>query len=390
MEQKLEILDKMIEEEIDINNIAGANICIVKDNEVIYKKSYGFSNKEKNIKMSEDTIFRMYSMTKLITAAAAMILFEDGVIDLYDPVSKYLDGFKNQKVYEGDTLVPVKNEVTLRDLLNMTSGVLYPENWNKAGQMVEKLYLETREKLKKGEHINSLDFFNDLGKMPLGFQPGEAWHYGASADVLGKVIEVVTHKKLGDFFKERIFAPLGMDDTGFVVPESKEDRFSQLYTYDDELKNLKPGIYNRIDFNTYKEDNPFQLGGEGLVSTINDYCKFALMLLNKGQYGGKRILGRKTVEFFTSNQLNEKQLKTQDWESLRGYGYGNFMRVLLNKAQAATNASEGEYGWDGWTGNYITIDSVENMIFMYFIQRADTGTSLFTRKLRAVVYSALK
>lgn len=389
MNNKFEIIDELINKEISDENIAGANICILKDNKTLYKKSYGFANREKDIKMKEDTIFRMYSMTKPVTAAAAMILFEDGILDLYEPVSKYLAGFKNQQVYEGDTLVPVKNEMTIRDLLNMTSGLLYAENWNKAGLEVEKLYLDTREKLRKGERVDALEFFNSLGSLPLGFQPGEKWHYGSSADVLGQLIEVAAGKRLGEFFEERIFKPLGMKDTGFVVPEEKRERFSELYTYDEEKKILKPGIFNRIDFNTYREDNPFQLGGEGLVSTIDDYGKFASMLLNKGEYNGVRILGRKTVDFMTRNQLNEKQMKTQDWESLRGYGYGNLMRVLLDKTAAATNASEGEYGWDGWPGNYITIDPVENMIFMYFIQRADTGTSLFTRKLRAVVYSMI-
>ena len=389
MNNKFEIIDELINKEISDENIAGANICILKDNKTLYKKSYGFANREKDIKMKEDTIFRMYSMTKPVTAAATMILFEDGILDLYEPVSKYLAGFKNQQVYEGDTLVPVKNEMTIRDLLNMTSGLLYAENWNKAGLEVEKLYLDTREKLRKGERVDALEFFNSLGSLPLGFQPGEKWHYGSSADVLGQLIEVATGKRLGEFFEERIFKPLGMKDTGFVVPEEKRERFSELYTYDEEKKILKPGIFNRIDFNTYREDNPFQLGGEGLVSTIDDYGKFASMLLNKGEYNGVRILGRKTVDFMTRNQLNDKQMKTQDWESLRGYGYGNLMRVLLDKTAAATNASEGEYGWDGWPGNYITIDPVENMIFMYFIQRADTGTSLFTRKLRAVVYSMI-
>ncbi|MCR4945295.1 MAG: beta-lactamase family protein [Clostridium sp.] len=386
---KSKIIDEMINREITEGNISGANICILKDNEIFYKKSYGMADIENNIEMKEDTIFRMYSMTKPITAVATMILFEDGIIDLYEPVSKYLDGFKNQKVYEGDKLISVKSEMTIRDLLNMTSGLLYPEDWNKAGLEVRNFYLETREKLIKGEKVNSLEFFNILGSLPLGSHPGERWHYGSSADVLGQLIEVVTGMRLEEFFKERIFKPLGMKDTSFFVPEEKRNRFSKLYTYDEETNKLKPGIFTRIDFNTYREDNPFQLGGEGLVSTINDYAKFASMLLNKGEYNGVRILGKKTVDFMTRNQLDDNQMKTQDWESLRGYGYGNLMRILLDKSKAATNAGIGEYGWDGWPGNYITIDPEDNMIFMYFIQRADTGTSLFTRKLRAVVYSMI-
>ena len=180
-----------------------------------------------------------------------------------------------------------------------------------------------------------------------------------------------------------------MKDTAFYVPEEKRPRFAQIYKYNEEEKRLYPYLEDALGLDGYKVSTAFESGGAGLVSTINDYKKFALMLLNKGKYEDTRILGSKTVEFMTQNQLNEKQMQSMNWESLRGYGYGNLMRILINQAEGQTNGSLGEFGWDGWTGNYITISPKDNMIFMYFIQRCDTGTSVFTRKLRSIVYSAI-
>lgn len=387
MYNNLKYIKEEIEKEIQKDNIKGASVCIIKDNEEIYRGNFGFSDKEKNIKMSDDTIFRMYSMTKPITAAAIMILFERGKIDLYDPVSMYLEGFKNQKVIKNGKLSDVDREVTIKDLLNMTSGVSYPDDCTECGILMNDLFEDVKKKLENGKPTNTLDFCNAIGRVPLAFQPGSQWRYGSSADILGGIIEVVSKKKLSRFLKDEIFNPLGMNDTAFYVPDEKRSRFAQIYKYDEESKKSYPYLENKLGLDGYKVATAFESGGAGLVSTIDDYKKFALMLLNKGQYKDIRILGSKTVEFMMQNQLNESQMKSMDWESLRGYGYGNLMRVLINQPEGQTNASLGEFGWDGWTGNYITISPQDNMIFMYFIQRCDTGTSTSTRKLRSIAYS---
>lgn len=380
---------KYIKEEIEKDNIKGASVCIIKDDKEIYRENFGFADKENNIKMTDNTIFRMYSMTKPITAVATMILFERGKIDLYDPVSMYLEGFKNQKVIKNGKLCDVNREVTINDLLNMTSGLSYPDDCTESGRLMNDLFEEVKKKLENGKPTNTLDFCNAIGRVPLAFQPGSQWQYGSSADILGGVIEVVSKKKLGEFLEDEIFNPLEMKDTAFYVPEEKLSRFAQIYKYNEEDEKLYPYLENTLGLDGYKLSTAFESGGAGLASTIDDYKKFALMLLNKGKYKETRIIGTKTVEFMIQNQLNEKQIKSMEWESLRGYGYGNLMRVLINQAEGQTNASLGEFGWDGWTGNYITISPQDNMIFMYFIQRCDTGTSISTRKLRSIVYSSI-
>lgn len=389
MHDNFKYIKEEIEKEIKKDNIKGASVCIIKDDKEIYRENFGFSDKEKNIEMADDTIFRMYSMTKPITAVATMILFERGKIDLYDPVSMYLEGFKNQKVIKNGKLSDVDREVTINDLLNMTSGLSYPDDCTECGRLMNDLFEDVKNKLENGNPTNTLDFCNAIGRVPLAFQPGSQWRYGSSADILGAVIEVASKKKLSEFLHDEIFNPLEMKDTAFYVPEEKRLRFAQIYKYNEEDKKSYPYLENTLGLDGYKVSTAFESGGAGLVSTIDDYKKFALMLLNKGKYKDTRILGSKTAIFMTQNQLNEEQMESMDWESLRGYGYGNLMRVLINQAEGQTNASLGEFGWDGWTGNYITISPRDNMIFMYFIQRCDTGTSISTRKLRSIVYSSM-
>lgn len=389
MNNNFKYIKEEIEKEIQNGNINGASVCIIKNNKEIYRDNFGFADKENNIEMVDDTIFRMFSMTKPITATAIMILFERGKIDLYDPVSMYLEGFKNQKVIKNGKISDVNREMTIKDLLNMTSGLSYADDCTECGKLMNKLFEDVKRKLEEGIPTNTLDFCNAIGKVPLAFQPGDQWLYGTSADILGAIVEVVSKKKFSEFLSEEIFEPLGMKDTAFYVPEEKRSRFAQVYKYNEEEKRLYPHLENDLGLDGYKISTEFESGGAGLVSTIDDYKKFALMLLNKGKYEDGRILGSKTVEFMTQNQLNEKQMKSMDWESLRGYGYGNLMRILINQAEGQTNGSLGEFGWDGWTGNYITISPKDNMIFMYFIQRCDTGTSVSTRKLRSIVYSAI-
>lgn len=386
---KLKLIAPAIENEINIGNINGASICLLKDNEEVYRSEFGYANKETKTPMKKDTIFRMFSMSKPITAVATMILFERGIIDLFYPVSRYLNGFKNQKVATEFGLVDANKEITIRDLLNMTSGIAYPDDNFEAGIQMGNLYKDIKQKLENGNPTSTIDYCNQIGQVPLAFQPGESWLYGASADILGAVIEIVSGKKFSQFLKDEIFIPLGMDDTDFYVPSEKQHRFAQIYDYNADLGRLTPFLNNHLGLNNYLTPPAFESGGAGLVSTINDYGKFASMLLNRGIYQGTRILSRKTVDFLIQNQLNEKQLAGFQWDSIRGYGYGNLMRVLKNKSEAATNGSIGEFGWDGWTGNYFFVDPEENLVMIYMIQRTNMGTTDFTRKLRTIVYSSL-
>jgi len=377
---------KMMEREIENGQIAGGTVMVLKDGAVILNESRGFANKERKTLMKDDTIIHLFSMSKPVTSAAAMILAERGLIDFLDPVSKFLPGFKNQMVETKDGLVPANREVTIRDLLNMTSGICYPNGDSPAGIAMDRVFRKPQE---SAYRCPTLDMCNMMGEVPLVFQPGERWMYGASADVLGGVVEVVSGKKYSEFLKTEIFDRLGMHDTSFSVPDQKKNRMARIYEYDEGLKALKPLTWENLGINNCGDDNAFESGGAGLMSTITDYAKFASMLLNGGTYKEVRILGRKTVDFMRTNQLTDAQRAFCDWDSLRGCGYGNLMRVILDKGATAMNASVGEFGWDGWTGNYMSIDPSENMVILYFIQRAGAGMNEATRRMRNALFGAL-
>lgn len=388
--EKLKYLSSVINEEIDSNKISGASTAIVKDGKVIFREEYGYADIEKGKKMDKDTIFRLFSLTKPITATAAMILFERGIIDLETPVKNYINGFENMFVIKDGEYIPANSDITLNHLLNMTAGMVYGGDWCESGAQMQKLYDELKIRMADGEEFTTMQIAEFLAQKPLMFHPGESWTYGTCADVMGAVIEKVSGMKFSEFLKKEIFDPLEMNDTGFYIPSQKYDRLAQIYYYDEAEKESK--VFNdfHLLLTNYKKPPAFESGGAGLVSTLDDYIKFTGMLLGKGEYNGKRILGRKTVEYMTSDQLTEWQKPALYYGATKGYGYGNYLRVLTDKAAASTNASLGEYGWDGWTGDYVTISPEDNMIFLYFIQRCGAGCNETTRKLRQIVYGALK
>lgn len=386
---RLEQLKSIMEEEVQKGTVKGSAIRVLHNNKVVYDEGIGYADKELNTFISKDTIYRMYSMSKPVTAVATMILFEKGMLHLLDPVSMYLEGFKNQKVLTKDGLVDVKREATIQDLLNMTSGVVYPDLNDKAGACLAKLYDDVIKEREAGNSIDTVAFCNRIGMEPLDFQPGEKWRYGASADILGAVIEVVSGKKFSDFLKDEIFKPLGMVDTDFYVPEDKLNRFAEIYEYNEESKQLEPCTWSHLGLNNFKSKPEFESGGAGLVSTIEDYSKFALMLSNGGTYNGIRILGHKTMEYLGKPQLSGEKATYKDWPSMLGYNYGNLMRYLTNQVDAASIANEGIFGWDGWTGNYFFVDPKENLVMIYMVQNVNGTNMRAINKFHTVIYSAL-
>ena len=206
---------------------------------------------------------------------------------------------------------------------------------------------------------------------------------------MGAVIEVVTGKRFGDFLREEIFEPLGMKDTGFWVPPEKQKRLAAVYeeTSQGLLRYKKPRL---AILPQYDREPAFQSGGAGLVSTIEDCAKFAAMLSGNGALGATRILSPRTVRYMASNQLSAKVRETAQWDSLRGYGYGNFMRVLTEEGQAVTLGSVGEFGWDGWLGAYLCVSPKDNMALVMMMQKVGAGTTEVTRKFRSVAYASLE
>ena len=362
-------LDEMMLSQVDSGMIPGGHLRIIKDGIRLYDKCFGMADKARGVSVSDDTIYRLYSMTKPVTAVAAMILYDRGLIDLNDSVCWYLEGFSNQMVETKDGIVPANREVKIIDLLTMTAGLMYPDrNINPSGDKMADLFDEYYRRAFSGNGTYStVEMCNEMGKIPLFAQPGTCWNYSVCADVLGAVVEVVSKKRYGDFLKSEIFTPLGMTDTDFFVPEDKRDRFAEIYIRGEDGK-LAPCDWQHLGLvYKYTKRPEFEIGGAGLVSTVNDYEKFAQMLLNGGEYNGVRIISRKAAQLITHNIITEQQMQTYNWDSCIGYGYGGLMRTLLHP-EITTVGCKGEYGWDGWTGNYFCNDPENDLTFLYFIQ----------------------
>ena len=366
---------------VSSGQIAGCAAKIMRHGECLFEEQYGYADIASRKKMRPDTIFAIASMSKVITVAGIMKLYERGLFKLYDPVSEYLPGFKNPTVaVEGPggkvTLIPAKGEVTLRQLFTMTSGVPY------AGQDTAAARIRM-EKAKAGEggNLATRAYCDWSGGLPLAFEPGERWMYGFSIDVLGAVIEVISGRTLGEYLKTELFDPLGMKDTGFYVPAEKKDRIATLYHI---REGMKP---EEREFPTEKP--LFESGGGGLFSTAEDYSRFAQMLLNGGTAGGERILGRKTVDLIATDHLTAEQQKTHSWDTQRGYGYGLGVRVMTDPAAADINGSVGEWGWDGAFGNWFCVDPKEDLTCVYLTTNLPGDHYRFIPKLMASMYASL-
>ncbi|MBO5056633.1 MAG: beta-lactamase family protein [Lachnospiraceae bacterium] len=382
--QQLKQLDALFEREIQEERIKGASLLVEHKGKREFKNVYGSDR--------EDSIYKVFSMTKPITTTAIMMLYERGLVDLFDPVSKYLEGYGHMQVATTKGLVDAKEPITLKHLLNMTSGLVYPGTESEPERIMEDLYRELHEKAVKGAGMSNLDIINALGSVPLLFHPGEAWHYGISADVIGGVVEVVTGVTYGEFLKNEIFEPLEMRDTGFYVKEEEYHRLAQMYSRIDEKGHLREADEKAYaGLNMYAPTKPpyIESAGGGLYSTLEDYSHFVQMLAAKGSFHGKRLLGRKTVEYISQSQLTDAQAKTIYFDSLEGYSYGNLMRIMTDPAKAGSNGSIGEYGWDGLPGTYFFVDPEEELMLVYMQQIEQGADQVLRRKMRQIIYAAL-
>lgn len=388
--EKLKPLQAILQEMVSAGFISGVSCMVLQNGEEQCCYEAGKRDISNGLPMTRDTICRMYSMTKPVTSAAVMMLLEKGKIDLLDPVSKYLPGFSDQHVMENGMLLPVTRPVTIQNLLNMTSGLVYLGEGNAAEVRTSALLEEVKEKLDTDKALTTVEIMNRLGQLPLAFQPGEKWQYGMSADVLGAIVEIVSGMSFGAFLSEHFFNPLGMKDTAFYVPSEKQSRLAKVYRETEngleEFHIPHLGIQNRME-----RQPAFESGGAGLVSTIDDYAVFAQMLLNKGSFHDAVLLSPKTVEFMTNAHLTKaQQYYVEQWDSLPGYTYANLLRIMTDPGAAVSMASRGEYGWDGWLGTYMMNDPANNLTLLIMHQRVDSGTTPYTRKIRNVVFSSLE
>lgn len=379
-------LCELIDEAIADGTTAGMSMLVRRENEEVFYTNRGYQNLERKSKIGRDTIFRLYSMSKPVTAAGAMILMEQGKLDLAQPVEEILPGFKGLLAEENGVVRPAKKPLTSLHLLNMTSGLTYGEDDTKAGMMTGQYIEECEKRMFTEQAVTTEEFANHMGTIPLAFDPDSSWRYGLSADILGAVIEKVSGMRFGEFLAENIFEPLGMKDTGFWVPAEKRQRLADAYESAGD-GNMVPYTGNNLLISYKMDTQPaFESGGAGLVSTIDDYARFAQMLLNGGSLNGVRVMSPRTVRFLTSGELLPDQQKAMDeWLGLEGYTYSHLMRRVRNTGRTSGLSLEGEYGWDGWLGCYFANFPEENMTILMMQQRKDSGTIPLTRKLRNVV-----
>ena len=367
----------------------GNAVAVYQDGKCLFEDYAGWADREKGIPTSRDTMYRIYSMSKPIAYTAGLMLFERGLFSMTDPVGAFLPEFQNAKVLHYDDhgepyFTNARSPILIWHLFTMTSGIAYgtdPTAKNAGGyyaRAMNQLIAET------GNHYSLAQMVSRLKDVPISFDPGTAWEYGYSADIVGRLVEVLTGKTFYQFLREEIFEPLDMPDTVFVMDEGQRARLAQMYELD--LRDLsKPAIIS--DMRTQpKENTLMESGGGGLKSTLHDYSHFAQGLVCG--YRGTRLLGRRTLEMMHTNQLPPEVLA--GFSRLQpGYGYGCGVRTLMDPGRAHTSANAGEFGWAGAAGTYLDIDPVERVSIVY-MQHMMPGNNRRTEQLlRASVYGAL-
>ncbi|MFW5755691.1 MAG: serine hydrolase domain-containing protein, partial [Tangfeifania sp.] len=342
----LNAASREMEQYIDNGKLAGISTLVFKEGAVVHRKNYGYADLENQEPVTDSTIFRIYSMTKPVTAAALMTLYDEGKFQLDDKVSEYLPEFEGMMVYNAETKSeePQEDEMTIRHLLTHTSGI--PYGWD------QQAYVDSLYRVYGGSGWDGIlaEKIQVITEIPLKHQPGTIWEYGLGIDVAGYLIEVLAGVPLDEFFEQEIFNPLNMDDSGFYVPESKHNRFSKLYTKnkEGELTEME-GMMSTI----FKSPVTLFSGGGGLVSTADDYLKFCRMLLNDGELNGVRILEPSTAEMIMTDQLPQ----LAEYEEEIGYGLAG-----------SVDLTRGVYGWAGAASTKFWIDPANEMIIMTFAQ----------------------
>jgi CubicO group peptidase (beta-lactamase class C family) len=343
----LVVATQRLHKHVDDGKLPGTFVRIIKDGKVIYNDTYGMIDVANNKPTQENSLYRIYSMTKPITAVAIMTLYDQGKLELDDKVSKYIPEFSQTVVYKKvdgkHSTEPQKNEMTIRHLLTHTSGI--PYGWQQS--YTDSIYA-ARQLMRQDWSLAEMT--KDLSTIPLKFQPGTKYNYGLGIDVAGYIVEVISGKTLDDYFKSAIFDPLQMDDTAFYVSEEKRDRMSVNYSQDENGK-----IKARDNTRSIHNDNPpkLLLGGAGLISTLTDYEKFCRMLLNKGELNGKRVLSEKAAQMIMTDQF------PKEVELIQGNGHG---------LSGTVNLQTGEYSWGGAASTIFWINPTNNLIVICYTQ----------------------
>jgi CubicO group peptidase (beta-lactamase class C family) len=376
---------------IEGGKLPGATTLVARHGQIAFCETMGYGDLEEKKTLARDSILRFYSMSKPITAVAVMMLYEKGLFQLDAPLSDFIPAYKHMQVYRsgsGDNMIttPATTPITIHHLLTHTSGLTYGVE-NEGG--VPGLYAEKRTEFYPDE--GPLESVVDrLATIPLEFEPGSRWEYSVAFDVLGRFVEVVSGKPLDLFLKENIFDPLGMEDTGFFVPESKHDRFVSLYqcTPEAPLVLMESAVDSPLT-------GPVETlsGGGGLVSTLEDYFSFTEMLRSKGEFNGQRLLGRKSVELMTCNHLPgdlaDMGQPTFCETTYEGIGFGLGMSVVIDPTKSKILGTPGEYAWGGYASTAFFVDPKEDVTVIFLTQLIPSSAYPIRRELRVLTYQAL-
>jgi len=385
--ERLGEIDRTLEADIEAGRLPGAVLVIARRNKLIYFKAFGYRDASNNVAMTTDTIFNIASMTKPLTAVAALQLYEKGRILMDDPVSKYFPKFADMRVAVLDAddariidTVPANRQITIMDLLRHTSGLIYGARGTTA---VHKLY--PSGSTAAAETMSGAQFLDQLSSRPLLHQPGAVWDYGFGLDVLGLVVESVIGQSLGRYLQEHVFAPLRMTDTGFFIPAAKAARYAQALPTDPltgEPQSLRPVLTQPLQF---------ECGGGCAASTAADYLRFALMLLQKGRFGEDQILGRKTVEYMLANQLGPEvtNLIGNADPTRADYGFGLGLAVRTTLGIVRMMGSVGEFSWPGASGTNWWADPREELAVVFMAHTPGPLRWHYRQLINALVYQAI-
>ncbi|WP_420444095.1 serine hydrolase domain-containing protein [Candidatus Poriferisodalis sp.] len=411
---RLERIAPHLNRYVDDGRLPGVSALVTRGGKIAYTHRYGDRDCERSLPVTSDTIYRIYSMTKPIVSIAAMQLYEQGLFQLKDPVSRWIPSFANARVFAGGNVMQYQttepaSEVTIHSLLTHTSGLTYDFHFSNE---VDALYRANG--FNWGTPGNLEETCEALASLPLLFDPGTEWNYSYSTDVLGRVVEIVSGQPLDDYLVEHVTGPLGMTDTGFEVPSADAERFAANYTtavlaardfagntgpsipaYRPDDPGLRRALLDDPRTSAYLAPPKILSGGGGLVSTMGDYHRFTLMLRNGGELDGARVIGRRTLDFMASNHLPGGTDLTECGRALfseavfDGVGFGLGFSVVLDPAKAKVVSSKGEFAWGGAASTAFWVDPVEDITVVFLTQLLPSSTHPIRPELKALVYQAL-
>ncbi|MBV8216801.1 MAG: beta-lactamase family protein [Verrucomicrobia bacterium] len=379
--QRLERLHGQIESFVQEGKHGGISVLLLRKGQVADFFAVGFRDRQTEKLMQADTIVRIYSLTKIITSVAALTLIEEGKLGLSHPVKDYLPEFNDMRIFVGGNaqhreLIPAEVPINVHHVFTHMSGFTYGDNEEPIDEFYQTSGLEKADSL--------ADFVRELATLPLKREPGTAYEYGFSTDILARVVEVVSGKPFDLFVQERILEPLGMTDTGFRVEDAKRDRLAKVYEHG---KNGELQQVQRFEFEEVEGQKKFPMGGSGLFSTIEDYSRFAQMLCNGGELNGVRILSRKAFEQMTVDHLGGKPVTNRTYTE--GYGFGLGVAVRTNNGLAGTLGTLGAFGWSGKATTLCMIDPAEELVMLVFTQHLPYDAHGLFERFTNLVYQAL-